>query len=422
MNPVSPTRTLLSLAVATAAAVLPTGMRAATGAFPHGARVGAAQPDGMTTYRSRHYKVVTDLEQREADEFVRHMDRVFEEYDRRFAAFPVKGGMSFPLYLFSTQQKYVEHLRGDGIDGANTAGMFFKSSEGDGLATFVGGMPRSAVRTTLQHEGFHQFAWTRIGRHVPVWANEGLAEYFGAAYLVRNRFVLGRADEGRLAGLKRAIETGKTIPFGRLLSMTDQEWGARVAGGHDETGLQYTQSWSIVHFLIDGDRGKYEGMFVKYLEGVGTGLQHQQAFGRAFGTTDYAEFEAAWKRHVERLEPDPVSTASGRLSFLARGVQGLHAAGQTPGTFEELRKALVDAKFRAIRLSHGSYTELSAEDAAMFQVPPEKPGAAAGTPELVASKDAALPPSLRARVGRLTASVVWTKDKSGEVGYDIEIE
>ncbi len=384
--------------------------------------VGARQPEGMTRFRSRHYQVITDLDRREADEVARHMDRVFEEYDRRFAAFPTRGAKSLPLYVFASQQGYLDHLKSEDLDGSNTAGMFYVTHEGDGLAAFVGGQSRAALYDTLQHEGFHQFAWMRIGRNLPIWANEGLAEYFGAAYLVRNRFVLGQVDEGRLTRVKQAIDEGVAIPFERLLSMSPQEWSARVRSGHAGSNLQYDQSWSVVHFLIEGDRGKYEGMFVKYLEGVGKGLQHRQAFGKAFGTTDHEEFEAAWKRHVAALEPDAVSTASLRLAFLARGVQALHEAGQTPAAFEDLKTRLVNAKFKAYRPSHGSHTELSAEDPSMFEVPPEKAGGATGTPELVASQDPALPPSLRAKVGRVTASVVWKKDKSGDLGYEIEIE
>jgi hypothetical protein len=383
---------------------------------------GLAQPEGMTTFRSRHYTVITDLDRREAEAVARHMDRVYDEYDRRFAAFPVKGGTSFPLYVFSTREKYEGHLSADGVNGANTAGMFFITGEGDGLAAWVGGMPRSSLRSVLQHEGFHQFAWSRIGRHVPTWANEGLAEYFGGAYLVRNRFMLGRVDALRLARLKHALEQGKTIPFGRLLSLSNREWSERVAGAHEDADLQYDQAWSIVHFLIEGDRGKYEGMFVKYLEAVGTGLQHRQAFERAFGTADYAEFENAWKRHVSKLEPDPLSTARLRLSFLARGMQGLFEAGRAPASLDELRRALVDAKFKAVTLMHGSFTRLTAEDPAMFEVPPEKPGGAPGSPELVASTDPKLPPALRSRVGRLAATIVWSRDKAGDLAYDIDIE
>lgn len=400
----------LAVALAIGGALIGTG---------HGA---ATQPADSTTFRSRHYQVTTNLDAREANRIAGHMDRVYEEYDRRFAAFPVKGGTSYPLYIFSTQERYLEHLRGDGIDGSNTAGVFYISPEDDGLATFVGGMPRSVLLSTLQHEGFHQFAWSRIGRRVPVWANEGLAEYFGAAYLVRRRFMLGQVEEGRLERLRTAIEQGRAIPLERLLSMTDREWSARVSGGHEQAGLQYDQAWSVAHFLIEGDRGKYERMFLAYLEAVGTGLQHQQAFERAFGTTDYGSFEAAWKRHVAKIEPDPVSTALVRLSFLARGLQGLHEAGRTPGTFDALRKELVDSTFKAFSMTHGSFRVLSAEDTSLFEVPPEKAGADPGTPELVASGDPELPPALRSRVGRTTANVVWTRDASGALSYEIEIE
>ena len=35
-----------------------------------------------------------------------------------------------------------------------------------------------------QHEGFHQFAWSRFAEDLPVWVNEGMAEFFGESVIV----------------------------------------------------------------------------------------------------------------------------------------------------------------------------------------------------------------------------------------------
>lgn len=380
------------------------------------------QPRGMITFRSRRYQVTTDLDRADAEDIARHMDRVYDEYDRRFASFGVKASKSFTLYLFRRNADYIDFLRRDGVNAANTGGIFYVGPEGDGLATFVEGQTRESLLHTLRHEGFHQFAWARIGRNLPPWANEGIAEYFGNARETRVRFLLGRVDDATLAGLQRAIEGGRSIPFSKLLTMSSTEWGTRVASGDGDAGLLYDQSWSIVHFLIEGDRGRYAGMFSEYLRCIASGMTHRQAFEKSFGTRDESEFEAAWKRHVSALEPDPLSTASLRLTFLARGLQALHEAGSTPATFEELRRTLEQVPFKAKRFTAAGWQEWSAANPGVFDIPPEKPGGPATTPELVAGVTPDLPPELHARVGRTALTIRWRRAKSGELGFDLEIE
>ncbi len=384
------------------------------------ALVAAAQPAGMTSFRSRHYEVITDLERKDVEPIARHMDRVYEEYDRRFRDFPMRGSKAYPFYVFATRRRYLDHLKGEGIDASNTGGLFFRTSEGSGLATYVEGNPRPFLLHTLQHEGFHHFAHMRIGPDLPAWVNEGLAEYFGEAYLVKDRFVLGRVGEDRLARVKHTVERGESAPFGQLLPMSPAEWSSRAMAGDPLVLVRYDQAWSIVQFLIDGDGGRHQDMFVAYLKALGSGLQHRQAFARAFGTSDEAEFEKAWKRHVAALKPDPVSTAMVRLAFLAEGLARLHEARESPATFDDLAARLREAKFRTTRFSHSGYVAISAEQPGVFELPPEKEDSPAQKPELVAATDQSLPPDLRARVGRVSLTTVWTRDPSGELSFEIE--
>ena len=377
----------------------------------------------LATIGSRHYRVKTDLDRREAEPIVRHMDRVYEEYQRRFADFPVHSRRGFDLYLFTHSARYQEHVRSHGYDASGTVGVFYVSNSGQGLATCLEGQGREMLYTTLQHEGFHQFAWARISPDLPVWVNEGLAEYFGDACVVRSRFVLGGAEESRLERVRSAIEKRRTDPLDVIATMTDQEWDRRVTG--PDGRMLYDQAWSFVHFLIEAENGKYADRFVDYLRGYAAGLPPYPTLASALRVSDYEALEAEWKQHVTALQPDPVISATTRLSFLARGLRSLHEAGTTPATMDELRDKLRETNFEARRPTHAGVTVLSARDDRMFVLPRpagEAAGNTVGTWEVRPSRTPTMPPTLRGKVGETTLSVRWLRTAAGALRYEIEYE
>ena len=113
----------------------------------------------LTEINSRNYTIYTDLSPSDVRPFARHMDTVFDQYKRRFRGFTSRDKRQMPLYLFQTQEGYLLFLASHGIDGRNTGGMFFVHREIQGLATFVSDGDRLHTLRTLQHEGFHQFAY-----------------------------------------------------------------------------------------------------------------------------------------------------------------------------------------------------------------------------------------------------------------------
>jgi hypothetical protein len=50
---------------------------------------------------------------------------------------------------------------------------------GDRLMAYVPAGASALGWHVVQHEGFHQFVAQVIRGDMPIWANEGLAEYFG---------------------------------------------------------------------------------------------------------------------------------------------------------------------------------------------------------------------------------------------------
>lgn len=360
----------------------------------------------VTRYKSRHYEVVTDMARDDARELSDHMDKAYAEYRRRFSDYPIKNSKRPVLHLYETRDGYLEFLASKGINGSGSGGMFFRDGGDAVLLTFARGQSRARVLHTLRHEGFHQFSYIRIG-DISQWLDEGLAEYFGEAIVVRNRFVLGGAPSSKLRRLRAVTEAGLAFDVRELLTMSNGEWNARVRSGDPRASVMYDQSWSLVHFLINGKDGRYLPMFEAYIKAQSRGLEPMRAFRDAFGTDDVESLEEAWREYLVEQEPDALSTARERLAFLGAGLRVLHEEGVTPSSIEELRDALRDRAYEYTRRAHGVFDVFSASQDELFEPPPSDRKRKTSSIELVRSTDPALPPGVRIDGLSVRVELTW---------------
>jgi len=377
----------------------------------------------MTQYKSRRYIVHTDLPKDQAKPIRDHMDKVFDEYRRRLsrAGFTMRRGANMNLYLFKDQKGYIDGLAKFDVNGTGSGGMFFVNAKGGGLAVWLGHRAPADFYSTLQHEGFHQFAFATIGR-MPTWANEGLAEYFGDALLVKGRFELGRVHPHRLAQLKSAIKQNKQFGFGELLNMSSEEWIGRLNKKDERVGLMYTQSWSIVHFLVHGNNGRYERRFMAYLRELARGRGSEQAFAIAFGSADYEPFEKAWRAYIEQLTADPLTIAVERINFMADGLLALHQRGKTPESIEQLQTELQRIRYRLTTSSHGNRKVMDANDDDNFAPPPADRRGREVKVLLLEPEKPDQPPRVQITGLKSTVGVVWSRDDDGVLAFKVELQ
>ncbi len=372
---------------------------------------------------SRHYEVITDLPPREAAPIIERVDAMHDALAKRFASFGHNNAKRLHLAVFAEADAYLAHLRREGIDATNTAGLFYVSGPDAGVASYLEPQGLARMHSTLQHEGFHLFAHTHISPGLPVWVNEGLAEYFGDGLFVKERFVLGGASADRIHEVRAAHDAGMTFPLEDLMAMTNDEWNAAVRTGDPRAGVLYDQSWSLVHFLLHGQRGKHADRFENYLRAISRGVEPERAFEQAFGTRDLTSLTRAWTNHIESVEPDALFTATDRLRFFAEGLSGLHERDVTPTSMEELEDQLKRRSFRmVIAGSHGSSRSLAARDDGMFDPPPSDRRRGKTAYELRRPAQRDVPPSIRVTGLRTTPSIEWRRDRDGKLTYRIRYD
>ncbi|GAB4186043.1 MAG: hypothetical protein Kow00105_00490 [Phycisphaeraceae bacterium] len=378
-----------------------------------------AQAPPLNEFRSRSYLIHTNLSRDEARVFGLHMDAVFAQYEKRFRDFRDRGRSEMPLYLLRTEADYHAFMQSQDIDSSNTGGMFFYTPRAQGLATWTQGRSRGQTLAVLQHEGFHQFAFNYLGRSLPIWINEGLAQYFEDAIVVRGKMITGLASEHRITRVRQALEQNRAIEFDDLIGISSEQWSQILRSDPAKASLLYAQSWSVVFYLIHGENEKYQPAFVQYLKNVSTGRESRKAMRAAFGTEDLTPLGRRWARFALRQQPDPINTAASRMEFLGEALKFIHQRGEKmPRSIPALRDNLRSRQFVLTRQSHNMVVEFRSENTELYQYQRNN-GSKAFFKLLEPARDDLLP--------RITApglkpepTLVWSRDADGQLVQDIE--
>lgn len=181
------------------------------------------------------------------------------------------------------------------------------------------------LRDTLAiaaHEGWHQYTQHAFREGLPVWLEEGIATYmegYRSDPLQRDHpLFLGWANVERFDQLRAAAARNELMPLDKLLESSPQGLLQETTGG---TLTYYAQIWALVHFLNEGEGGRYreglqravrdaaEGRLHKTMEArVGSRLARQASASRigpglvlTYFTLDFEGISKQYAAFVDRL-------------------------------------------------------------------------------------------------------------------------
>jgi hypothetical protein len=275
------------------------------------ARVEAGQ---LRTLRSAHYLVHTDLEQSLAEELAKRLDAMHDEYARRLVDFTVPHpDAKFEVYLFARRDDFMRLTQNR---YPNAGGVFMAGR--NLLAGYLEGQGRDGMRRIIQHEAFHQFAFTAISRDLPIWLNEGMAQYFEEGIWTGTHFTFGQVPPRRLRQLQHDRTKKQLMPFRTMLAMTEKEWEKGLISDAARGATQYNQAWAMTHFLVHGANGgdRYRPRLIDMLKRIHAGTPAPDAFTEAF-SRNVEGFQARFEEFAAALAATPEATLIERQGVLA---------------------------------------------------------------------------------------------------------
>jgi Tfp pilus assembly protein PilF len=141
---------------------------------------------------------------------------------------------------------------------------------------------------------YHEYVHTVMHlnfRWLPLWLDEGLAEFYGNSRLEHGRTIIGAPTS-----LSSYLKDKSLIPLDTLLAVTP---GSRYYHDEDLAQMFYAESWALVHFLTFGPGMSNAMKLSQFNTLLQQGTEQKKAFQQVFGDT--AELEKKLDDYVHRL-------------------------------------------------------------------------------------------------------------------------
>jgi tetratricopeptide (TPR) repeat protein len=126
---------------------------------------------------------------------------------------------------------------------------------------------------------FHEYAHFIVNNNIgdpPVWFNEGLAEYYSTFDVSDGdkKITLGAPIRNHVLLLRERF-----MPLQDLLHVTH---GSPAYNEGDKNGVFYAESWALVHYLLQGNKGQRVAQLGRFNSLVAAGKPIEESFQEAF--------------------------------------------------------------------------------------------------------------------------------------------
>ena len=147
----------------------------------------------------------------------------------------------------------------------------------------------------LAHEGFHQFIGYELGQQIPIWLNEGMAQYFETSYNIGTHFYVGQISRSKLLYAQALIVNKQAPPLSQMI-----QWDR--ATFYANANVAYPMSWALVYYLLNSNNDRFEqSEFRRYLQDLKLGKDDIKSLQRRFGS-DSNHWQAGFEDYIVHLK------------------------------------------------------------------------------------------------------------------------
>ena len=235
-------------------------------------------PSRWVEARSTHFVVLTDSSERDAQRLASQFERMHLVFH---TLFPTKGDESDPpiRVLALKDRQGMEALEPESYLGkgkVDLTGLFVRAPEKNYILVRLDGKGQHAF-STVYHEYTHYMLRKAVS--LPLWLNEGLAQFYENTDIDDKAAWVGQANAARLQYLNR----NELLPMAALLAID-----SKSSVYHDEQmgSVFYAESWALTHYLIVSDRLAGTHRIRDYAQLLASGVDTVAAARQAFGDLD----------------------------------------------------------------------------------------------------------------------------------------
>ena len=249
----------------------------------------AATRDDWVEVRSARFVVCSNAGEPAAARAARHLERLADVIESTSRGLHVDVGHEIRVYVFRNLESFTPYA-GPPHDATTTTAGFHVMAPDIELIAYHRPEWGDAM-TFASHEFLHAVIARSLGP-IPIWANEGLAEYY-STFITRGR----TADIGEPIGDHLVWLRAKgLLPLAYLFAITPSSPQYHAGPWR---GIIYSESWALVHMLIRNDQAPAT-RFSRMLGALGLGMPTEAALRDAYGPLAVDSLEKALEAYTTR--------------------------------------------------------------------------------------------------------------------------
>src|SRR5205807_4599340 len=198
----------------------------------------------------------------------------------------VRSPLPTRVFIFGDRRTFEQYSQAAIGRSENLSGVFL--SDRDGNHVLIAGSSKGVARV-VYHELTHYFLRNTVSSHVPLWFNEGLAEFYSTFTGSNDTVDVGRPVEEHLAWLRNE----PLIPLKELFAINHD---SKEYHEGNRQGVFYAESWALVHYLMIGNPARRDQLGT-YVGLIASGKPIDDAFQAAFHTS-YDELERELRKYI----------------------------------------------------------------------------------------------------------------------------
>ena len=242
------------------------------------ATIRAEHRENWIEIKSPHYTIYSNASEHDGRRVAAQFEEIRALFEQNFPKLRVDFGKPTIVYVLKDENslKLLMPTYGQNKNSMKLAG-FYQLSNDKNFAVVRADVTGSGANPyhVMYHEWAHGLFRLNY-RGLPLWLDEGLAEYWGGSDIDNKEGRVGMADPAQL----RVLRQNAFLPISTLVSI---DASSPLYNTKDHAGMFYAESWAIVHYFSLAPEVRDQHLLDKYLAALQATDDPIEAANRSFG-------------------------------------------------------------------------------------------------------------------------------------------
>src|SRR5712671_4181003 len=244
--------------------------------------------DTWTSVHSQNFQLVGNASEKDIRLVANRLEQFRTGFALLFPALKLNSPVPTTVIVFKSDSSYKPFKV-----NPNVAGYFQPGEDVNYITLTSEKSSEDQPYRTIFHEYVHLLVENTMGGTVPLWFNEGLAEYYSTFDIndYNRKIILGDLVRNHVLYLREQ----KLLPLRTLFAV---DYKSPYYNEGNKMNIFYAESWMLMHYLLQGESQKRRPQLARFIDLVGSKLTIDEAFQQAFQISLDA-FEKDFKSYVQ---------------------------------------------------------------------------------------------------------------------------